>query len=327
VDPIVTLYERTPVPASSLPPELAERYGGGLVVPERGPGGRPYVIANFVETVDGVTSFAVPGHFGGGDISGFNEPDRVVMGLLRARADAVIFGSGTLHEDSGHVRTAPFVYPDLADAYAALRRQIGRGEPHPLNVVVSASGHVDLAEPTFHHPVLRVLIATTPAGHARLADTSLPPGVEVRVVSGAPDRSEELHPTPGAADGGVQPAAPLPIATGVDPAALLAMLGREYGVRVALHEGGPHLLAAFLAAGLLDELFLTLAPQFAGRAPGAERPALLEGHAFAPGAAPWGQLLSVKRAGEHLFLRYAIEHAETREGRARRSTSGRRTRE
>lgn len=296
MDPIITLYERVPAPPQSLPPTLAERYGGGLVVPEPAPGARPYVIANFVETLDGVISFTEPGHAGGGEISGFNEPDHMVMGLLRARADAVIFGTGTLHQDSGHVRTAPFVYPDLADDYAALRRHLGRASLHPLNVVVTASGHVNLAEPTFHHPDLRVIIATTPAGHAYLSRSPLPPAVEARVV-GAPD-------TPASAGQD----------TGVDPLALLTLLGHEYGVRVALHEGGPTLLGAFLAAGALDEIFLTLAPQVAGRDRASQRPALVEGHAFSPGAAPWSRLESVKRAGEHLFLRYAVVRGQEASG-------------
>lgn len=298
MEPIITLYEHEPAVGQSLPEELAQRYGGGLAVPEAGPRGRPYVLANFVETVDGVISFSEPGHAGGGEISGFNEPDRMVMGLLRARADAVIFGSGTLHQDSGHVRVAPFIYPDLSGAYAALRRALGRDQPHPLNVVVSATGRVDLSEPTFHFPGLRVLIATTAAGQAHLAQQVLPPGVDVRVVDAAARATTGSSPAPGAA-------------VGVDPLALLDLLARDYAVHVALHEGGPRLLAAFLAAGALDELFLTFSPQFAGRAPGADRPALLEGHAFAPGAAPWGRLLSVKRAGEHLLLRYAIAPAQS----------------
>ncbi len=307
MDPIMTLYERAPAPDQSLPAALAQRYGGGLAIPEAGPGGRPYVVANFVETVDGVISFMEAGHAGGGEISGFNEPDRVVMGLLRARADAVIFGSGTLHQDSGHVRVAPFIYPDLAGEYAALRRSIGRDQPYPLNVVVSATGRVDLSEPTFHYPGLRVLIATTPAGQAHLAGAALPPGVDVRVVVGGTHATTtDANPAPGAAEGGVRLEPPQDARSGVDPLALLDLLAREYGIRVALHEGGPRLLAAFLAAGVLDELFLTFSPQLAGRAAGTPRPALLEGHAFPPGGAPWGRLLSVKRAGEHLLLRYAI---------------------
>jgi riboflavin biosynthesis pyrimidine reductase len=307
MEPIITLYERDPAPVATLPAALAERYGSGLAIPEAGPDVRPYVIANFVETVDGVVSFAEPGHASGGDISGFSEPDRMVMGLLRARADAVIFGSATLHQDSGHIRTAPYIYPELAEAYAALRRQLGRSEPHPLNVVVSASGRVNLTEATFHTPQLRALIATTPAGRARLVAGGVPPDVEIVVVGGSPDAAES-HPAPGAADGGVQSDTVVTTAIGVDPVALLDALGRDYGVRVALHEGGPHTLATFLAAGVVDEIFLTLAPQLAGRAPGASRPGLVEGHAFAPAAAPWERLLSVKRAGDHLFLRYAIKH-------------------
>jgi riboflavin biosynthesis pyrimidine reductase len=257
--------------------------------------------------VDGVISYAEPGREGGGDISGFSEPDHLVMGLLRARADAVIFGTGSLHQDAGHVRTAPFIYSALAAEYGALRQQRGQAEPHPLNVVVSASGRVDLAEPTFHQPDLRVLIATTMAGRDRLAGMPLPRGVVVRVVS---DTEFGGAVRDAAADvatvGGAEPVAPGPLGVGVNPTGLLTLLAREYGVRVALHEGGPRLLASFLAAGVLDELFLTLAPQLVGRAPGAERLALVEGHAFAPGLAPWGHLLSVKRAGEHLFLRYGF---------------------
>ena len=92
----------------------------------------------------------------------------------------------------------------------------------------------------------------------------------------------------------------------VAPGPLLAALWRDYGVRLALHEGGPSLFTSFLRADCMDELFLTLAPQFAGRSADSQRPALVEGHAFAPGNAPWSDLASIKRAGEHLFLRYRL---------------------
>jgi hypothetical protein len=45
---------------------------------------------------DGRVSFSEPRHLGGGDVSGFDERDRRLMGLLRARADAVMVGDGTL---------------------------------------------------------------------------------------------------------------------------------------------------------------------------------------------------------------------------------------
>jgi len=277
MEPIQTLYEREPPPAATLPPALAALYDGELAF-SPAPGDRPLVIANFVATLDGVVSYALPGQRGGGAISGESEPDHAVMALLRAEADAVLFGAGSLHEDSGHVRTPEFIYPTLATAWAELRARQGRSLL-PLNVVVSGSGVVDLREANFHHPGLRVVIATTQAGAARLAERDLPLGVETVAVESA-------------ADGGVS------------PRALLTTLRRDYGVQLALHEGGPRLFTAFLRAGCLDEIFLTLAPQFAGRAGDIARPALVEGHAFTPADAPWTNLISVKRAGDHLLLRY-----------------------
>jgi riboflavin biosynthesis pyrimidine reductase len=295
MEPIHTLYERDPAPADTLPATLAEMYDGGLTLPPAH-GDRPYVIANFVATLDGVVSYDLPGQRGGGPISGGNEADHFIMGLLRAAADAVIFGSRSLSEDSGHVRTPAFIYSPLASAYAELRAR-QRRPALPLNVVVSGSGAVDLSEPNFHHPGLRVLIATTTAGAARLAPLELPDGVTALIV-------EET------ASGGVA------------PDSLLATLWRDYGVRLALHEGGPSLFASFLRANCLDELFLTLASQFAGRAENAQRLALVEGHTFSPETAPWSDLLSVKRAGAHLFLRYQLRAKATPRDPASSSSRG-----
>jgi dihydrofolate reductase len=59
-------------------------------------------------------------------------------------------------------------------------------------------------------------------------------------------------------------------------------------------EGGPTLFEQFLRHRLVDELFMTLAPQIAGRLPQTTRPGLAEGMEFLPDTAPWFQLLSVK---------------------------------
>ncbi|MET0305438.1 MAG: dihydrofolate reductase family protein [Solirubrobacterales bacterium] len=59
----------------------------------------------------------------------------------------------------------------------------------------------------------------------------------------------------------------------VDLAALLRSL-REEGVRALLCEGGPTLHGALQAAGLVDELFLTIAPKLSG---GGVPPRILEG--------------------------------------------------
>ena len=66
----------------------------------------------------------------------------------------------------------------------------------------------------------------------------------------------------------------------------------------------------FFAERCLDELFLTLAPQVAGRDNGNERLGVVAGKLFAPDHPMWGTLVSVKRGGSHLFLRYAFESIE-----------------
>ena len=278
-----TLYERAPAPASTLPPELAAAYNGGLVVPDGQSGERPYVLVNFIETLDGVISYTQPGEPYQGTVGGKSDTDHMVMGILRARADAVIFGAGSLREDKGHIHTPAFVSPPHAEAYAAMRAALGKGETQPLSVVMSASGQIDLDERTFHAPDLRVVIVTTATGEERLRGETLPVGVEVRGVDGT---------------------------EAVDVLAMLRLLADDYGVRVALNEGGPLVLASFLAAGAVDELFLTLAPQLAGRAVERPRRALVEGVAFSPADAPNARILSIKQAGNHLFLRYAIGNRE-----------------
>jgi hypothetical protein len=65
-----------------------------------------------------------------------------------------------------------------------------------------------------------------------------------------------------------------------------------------------------LAERCLDELFLTLAPQIAGRAEGTNRPSLVSGKIFAPEDPIWATLVTAKRAGSHLFFRYAFDTQE-----------------
>jgi hypothetical protein len=65
-------------------------------------------------------------------------------------------------------------------------------------------------------------------------------------------------------------------------------------------------MGEFFAVRLIDELFLTVAPQVAGRADSDqdERPALVAGQRLAPELPTWSSLMSVHRADSHLFLRY-----------------------
>lgn len=277
--PLETLYEVGFECDLPLPPELAAFYGH-LQFPARRD--RVYVIGNFVETLDGVVTLNVPGRSGGGPISGFNQHDHAVMGLLRAAADAVIVGAGTQRVAARHRWTAEHIYPGFAEAYRQLRMARGKTEA-PLNVIVTAGGEVDLNLPVFQSGDVPVLIVTTGQGEERIREQSIPSWVEVMGVQEAGILSAE---------------------------AILQAVCSASECEIILVEGGPKLLGDFFAERLLDELFLTLAPQIAGRGDAAERPGLVAGRVFAPERPLWGTLLSVKRGGSHLFLRYGFEARE-----------------
>jgi len=280
MNPIVTLYEREHTPIDTLPVELAAVYGGGFTLPQHEPQRRPYVLANFVETIDGVVSYNAPGQTGGAAVSGDNKQDQMVMGLLRAYADAVIIGTSSLRTDANHLHIPSTISPAYAEAYAELRKRLGKQAKLPLTVIVTASGDVNMEDKTFHAAGLRVVLATTKRGADALSQKTLPVGVDVRVIE--QDDKAEMS---------------------VSPANVLGLLAREYNVRVALYEGGPHLLSSFLKAQLIDELFVTVAPHLAGHAEDTQRFSLVEGATFQPEQG-WAALLSVKLAESHLLLRY-----------------------
>jgi len=282
--PLESLYELNPgvVVNLPLPPELSNLYGHLQFPPH---GGRSYVIANFVSTLDGVVSLGIPGHAGGGEISGFNPHDRMIMGLLRAAADAVIVGAGTLRAVSAdHLWNAPYIFPELAEAYQELRTAMGKSKP-PLNVFVTARAEIDLSLRVFQSGEVPVLIVTTLQGQERLSKQLMPASVQVAVVESA--AAGELS----------------------AQAVLDACASHLRRSDLILVEGGPHLMGNFLTENCLDELFLTFAPQIAGRDNSTERPGLIAGKRYAPEQPLWGALTSVKRAGSHLFLRYILKEA------------------
>jgi riboflavin biosynthesis pyrimidine reductase len=204
-------------------------------------GGNPRwdgLAVNFVESVDGVVALPdAPGE-SGALVSGGSKTDKFVMGLLRACADAVLIGAGTLRVAAGDLWTADAIFPAAKDLYA----RVGRLEP-PL-YVVSGSGNVP------------------------------------------------------------QPKQPATILTGkMTPQEIVERL-RADGHRRILCEGGPGLFSELAAAGLVDELFLTLSPRLYGRFPADARKALtdrrdLRGLPLA--------LRSLRRDGSHLFLRYGMK--------------------
>lgn len=273
--PLEPLFDPDVGEAFPLPAELATLYG-----PLRFPAhpGRASVIGNFVTTLDGVTSLSDPAFPGGGAISGSDLHDRMVMGLLRSVAAAVIVGAGTLRSVPRHLWTAEYIYPALAAPFRQLRAALGMSGA-PLNVIVTARGEIDPDLPVFRSGEVKTLVVTTPDGARRIRERGLPP----------PARIEEV-----------------PGSNRLDARALLSAVGRVCPGKIFLVEGGPQLMGDFFAEKCLDELFLTLAPQVAGRAGPPERPGLVAGKLFAPGRPLWGTLAGVRRGGSHLFLRYSF---------------------
>lgn len=277
MEPIQTLLDRqAPDLAPGLPAELRKLYGGDLQFAAKS---GPYVIANFAATLDGVVSYAIPGRSDGGEITGHNAADRFIMALLRASADAIMVGSRTFDEVSpSHLWTPDCLYHEAARLFRSYRAT--RSE-YPLVVIVSGSGRLDISRAVFHTPDLKTVVITTREGKQRIDAACT--GAQCLVETWA-----------------VGADAP------IEPEAVIRILHEQFGVRLLLHEGGPMLFGHFVRANLIDELFLTIAPQMAGRNSTPDRPALIRRTAFSPDDAPWLSLLSVKNGEEHLFLRYKM---------------------
>ena len=267
----VSMAEPRTTRGRPMPQPLRVRYGGALDIPMDPD--RPTLLLDFVSTIDGVVALGPGQEAGGGVISGFFEPDRFVMALLRAVADVLLMGAGTIAGSSSTAWTAEHLQPDLAPAIRRWRRDLGLAS-RPTTVIVTGSGDVRLGRRGVDDPELPVVFATTPAGAALLRDRNLPPHVAVEVV-GSGDR--------------------------VGPDELAAFLDRYRG-QVVLCEGGPHLVGTLVAADLVDDIFLTVAPQLIGR--DGHRLGLVEGLGLAPADGRWQELASIKRAGDHLFLHY-----------------------
>lgn len=259
-----------------LPEAVRDVYQGDWVIPDTA--GGLYCYSNFVMSHDGRVSFNVPGHEGGGDVSDFNPHDQWLMGLLRARADAVIVGANTLRTESEHIWTSGFIYPKDADGFADLRDAESRSRT-PIQVFVTRSGDITPDAAVFHDSSLSIVVVTSREGENNLAVGELP-NVSV-VVAGEKD---------------------------VNIPQALKHLRDDYGVRTLLCEGGPRVYGAFVSSEALDEEFLTLSPVLVGAGEGQPRPGLIEGFPLPPGSPQRARLVSVRRASDHLFLRTRFDY-------------------
>ena len=289
------LYEAPGLPSFDLPRRLAELYDGSLGFPAT------CLYANFVSSLDGLVAGA---GIASGTISLGSEADRFVMGLLRASAGAVLIGAGTLRPDPGHRWTAAKVYPQAAAEFALLRDSLGL-PPEPPLAVVTATGRL----PSLTALTPGSLVITTPAGARALAGT-LPGTAELVVPAGARGAPQ-----------GAGSAARAAGSAGSIPADDIVGVLRERGHARVLTEGGPQLFGELVAAGLVDELFLTTSPALFGGAP----PAVGMAGRLSPSGKPRAraELLSLRRHGSHLFARYALGKPPSPDDPPRPPSSGR----
>ncbi|MFL5818137.1 MAG: dihydrofolate reductase family protein [Conexibacter sp.] len=190
-----------------------------------------------------------------------DDGDLEVFRRLRTQVDALLVGTRTIGIEQ-YGRAVR--RPDLR----AAREALGLAS-EPLIATVSRSGELPLDAPLFAEP-------------------------EANVVVFAPPQTPE-------------PACAACVTlVRLDPAELtltsaLRHLRAEHGVRSLLCEGGPTLMGALLHERLVDEVFLTLAPQLAG---GGTGPTMSSGPALADPAA-LELVWALERAGS-LYLRYAV---------------------
>ena len=221
----------------------------------------PFVYVNMAMTVDGKITSArreVP------ELTSAH--DREQMDRLRAEADAILVGAGTLRADDPplHVRS---------EAMRAYRRSLGK--PDGLDRVL-VSARLDLGSDSRFFDGThggRRIVATVEDAPAERADALAARAEIWRAGRGR-----------------------------VDLRAVLARL-HEQGVERLLVEGGGETNWALVQEDLVDELHVTVAPWLLG---GRDAPTLLEGPGFAMAGRRALHLAEVRRIDDELYLRYTV---------------------
>jgi riboflavin biosynthesis pyrimidine reductase len=267
LDPVLARYGRIGFPAA--------------------PAHRPWIFANFVQSLDGIVSL-LGRDASGGDIAQSDE-DRWLMDLLRAHADGVLLGLRTLKLETELARPRPrgpvfrIMDPTLRNLHARLRSTPER------NIFVTAVGELRLSD--YHvfdaDAPVEAMIITSPAGGEKLAPQVQTSHKHLKVIVTGGGRE-------------------------VDLGAAMRILRETHGIQHLLCEGGPRLYGALLAAGLIDEKFLTVSPIECGqRVPATEdpngtllRPTIAFEQAFSKQDAVRWSWLSCRRVGDHQFHRF-----------------------
>ena len=234
-----------------------------------------------------------------------------------AASDAVLFGNGTLRAYGTTLRVTS---PDLME-----QRKLQGKPPQPVQIVCSRSRQFDPNWRFFQQPIPRWLL-TGQDGDTAEEDTAMSFPYPIKdcrdtaLPSPSPMQEEDTavpfpYPMTDCRDTALPSPSPTQDSkfdrtlttktTGgeidwIDAFQQLETLGIE---RLAILGGGK-LVASVLAAGLIDELWLTVCPLILG---GADAPTPVEGKGFLADLAPKLELLAVKQVGGEVFLHYRVD--------------------
>ena len=187
--------------------------------------------------------------------------DLLVFRALRAHADVILVGANT-------VRAEGYGPHRLTRALTRQRAADGRDAPAAI-VVVTATLDLDFAAPLFTEAVTPTVVLTCAAAPAKRQASAAVAG---RLLVAGDQR--------------------------VDLARGIALLRSELGVKQVLCEGGPNVNGQLLAAGLVDELCLTVAPALLG----GDGPRIVRGLRTRVSLG----LIAAHECDGELFLRYEV---------------------
>ncbi len=265
-----------------------EPYGNlGFPAP---PADRPWIYANFVQSLDGIVSL-LGEHASGGEISQ-SADDRWLMDLLRAHADGVLMGMSTLREEqrARGPESRGVVFRVVDPVLRDLRTKLGKGRER--NIFVTNAVGLDLARyKVFDGDPVEPVIVTSPAGAQRLRLQGK--NSQVTIIAAG---DEEQFDWPRA----------------------ISKLREELGIQYLLCEGGPTVYGSLTRADLIDEKFMTVSPVETGQvvpeqqvrimeeraAPVLLRPTVFAGPGFTRENVTRWRWMSCRKAGDHQFNRY-----------------------
>jgi 5-amino-6-(5-phosphoribosylamino)uracil reductase len=181
---------------------------------------RPYTLLSCAVSIDGYLDDGSPDRL---ILSGPEDLDEV--DALRATADAILVGAGTVRADNPRLL--------VRDPARIAAREAAGKPPHPIRVTMTGTGDLDPAARFFTGPGTPLVYVASPAAAAA---------------------AEKFKGQAAVIDAGAD----------LSLSAVLQDLYLERSVATVLIEGGARILRDALAGGVADELRLAIAPFFVG---------------------------------------------------------------